>query len=533
METAGPARTAAIRRLVRRTESSPTCARTRTATASSASTTRSDDDDEDSWDAKHGAVFLANIDDDEQALHRRRRRRRSRRAATTRPTRSSTARTTRSISRASRRKPVADGARRRDRDDHVAAAAGQRAPLQGDGRATFDARSRAATRSRATSSQPASSSRSRRRTSSATRRLGRLRRRHAHGQRRPSRSATDTVRMRVAPVLTYHHLLPAEKTCVSSTPSAPATPRCAPTSRAACNGGRRPSTERHRRRRSVGAGLLRDRRSCRCPAPDGAQHVIRVNYPLGERLRAERRQEPAPRRRPRRLHELRGKDVAGDPAVRPRARRGRSDTLNSFGNFETIPPLHARRRRATRSGASSAAASPSFYPDKTFVKMIEAQEVQPPRLHRHVVAARRSRRRDALVREGAARRAAGCSSSTTRRSRRRCSRTQSTAGNGDDADVRRQELVDETAGAPRRSRSTEVLADTDVMSASAEAAAEVAAQLAIIKAETGLTDAEIIQHPVPPHDRSSGDSIAYQPGHGERHLHRGRRTSSRRIRTAR
>ena len=53
-----------------------------------------DDDGEDAWDAKHGAVFLANIDDDEQTCPTERERHRARRSATTRPTRSSTARTT-------------------------------------------------------------------------------------------------------------------------------------------------------------------------------------------------------------------------------------------------------------------------------------------------------------------------------------------------------------------------------------------------------------------------------------------------------
>jgi len=55
-----------------------------------------------------------------------------------------------------------------------------------------------------------------------------------------------------------------------------------------------------------------------------------------------------------------------------------------------------------------------------------------------------------------------------------------------------------------------VLADTEVMSASAEAAAEIDAQIEILKAETGISDAEIVK--IPFLDTSVSDGlIAYQP----------------------
>ena len=57
----------------------------------------------------------------------------------------------------------------------------------------------------------------------------------------------------------------------------------------------------------------------------------------------------------------------------------------------------------------------------------------------------------------------------------------------------------------------QVLADSEVLQSSAEAAVEIDAQLAILKKETGLTDDEII--PVPfLHTIYAGKSIAYQPG---------------------
>ena len=57
----------------------------------------------------------------------------------------------------------------------------------------------------------------------------------------------------------------------------------------------------------------------------------------------------------------------------------------------------------------------------------------------------------------------------------------------------------------------QVLADTEVMQASAEAATEIAAQLAIIKSATGLTEAEIIRIPYLHMPYSQG-SVAIQPG---------------------
>jgi protein-arginine deiminase len=57
----------------------------------------------------------------------------------------------------------------------------------------------------------------------------------------------------------------------------------------------------------------------------------------------------------------------------------------------------------------------------------------------------------------------------------------------------------------------QVLGDTDVISASAEAAIEVDAQIAKLKTEVGLTDAEIIHIPYL-HMSSRGASVAYQPG---------------------
>jgi protein-arginine deiminase len=57
----------------------------------------------------------------------------------------------------------------------------------------------------------------------------------------------------------------------------------------------------------------------------------------------------------------------------------------------------------------------------------------------------------------------------------------------------------------------QLLQNTDVMSRSASAAAEVDAQLEILKRETGLTEAEIIRVPFL-HHTEYGAAIAHQPG---------------------
>jgi len=71
--------------------------------------------------------------------------------------------------------------------------------------------------------------------------------------------------------------------------------------------------------------------------------------------------------------------------------------------------------------------------------------------------------------------------------------------------------VDTGEASPAEVTIDQVLADREVMQASAEAAAEVDAQLAILKKEIGLTDEEIIKVPFL-HTYHAGKSVAYQPG---------------------
>jgi protein-arginine deiminase len=77
--------------------------------------------------------------------------------------------------------------------------------------------------------------------------------------------------------------------------------------------------------------------------------------------------------------------------------------------------------------------------------------------------------------------------------------------------VGKQWVDDYGAEFPAQATISQVLANTQVMTASNEAAVEVDKHVAALKAETGLTDAEIIRVPFL-HDVYYDLSVAYQPG---------------------
>lgn len=319
----------------------------------------------------------------------------------------------------------------------------------------------------------------------------------------PGGTKTDKVRMRVAPLLTAHHLQPALTTYVSQINSSSSQATRADLGEAATAAGvpapkGLPTTDQWAQD-FFETGLMT------MPGPDGTQHAMRVN------IRSANESNPTsaknPLRRAGRLvfTELRGKDSAAIQQFDP-TRNGRFDTLNSFGNFETIPP-YSLGTESYPLGRVLRGNIPTYYPDKTFLAMIEAQRVQPPvyvdtswLLVGHVdetmsfVKASTPRGWVLLVNDA-----------TLAKS---MLEAQSAAGNG---------AVPMFVGKNWDSRTAaqvtidQVLADTEVMQASAEAAVEVDAQLAIIKAATGLKDDEILRIPYL-HMPYSRGSVAYQPG---------------------
>jgi len=89
---------------------------------------------------------------------------------------------------------------------------------------------------------------------------------------------------------------------------------------------------------------------------------------------------------------------------------------------------------------------------------------------------------------------------------------QSTAGNGSVVMFQGMKWVDDNnVESPADITIDGVLADTAVMTTSQQAVASVDSQVAVIKQETGITDAEIIHVPFL-HQPVQGTSLAYQPG---------------------
>jgi protein-arginine deiminase len=84
-------------------------------------------------------------------------------------------------------------------------------------------------------------------------------------------------------------------------------------------------------------------------------------------------------------------------------------------------------------------------------------------------------------------------------------------GHGDAKLFSGQLWAKDKQSAPAEVSISEVLANTDVLGASAEAAPHVEAQLAVLRAETGLTDAEIVRVPFL-FQWEQGRLAAYQPG---------------------
>ncbi len=186
------------------------------------------------------------------------------------------------------------------------------------------------------------------------------------------------------------------------------------------------------------------------------------------------------------------------------------DSLNSFGNLETIPPysLGGKDYPLGRLFRGSIA---SFHPDSTFLKMMESQAVQPPVYIDtswldigHVdetfsfVKAPTTRGWAILLNDPAL--------------AKQMLDDQVTAGNGAvKMFVGKNWLDASNVETPADISISDVLADTNVMTTSDQAAASVDAQIAIVKQATGITEAEIIHVPYL-HEPSQGLSLAYQPG---------------------
>ncbi len=318
----------------------------------------------------------------------------------------------------------------------------------------------------------------------------------------------DTVKLRVAPVMLFHHLVDVDRlfaTNISGDSDSSAF-QSALGSGLTAAGVSRPLTvvnvQDQWTQDFFETGFMS------MPAVGGGQKVIRVafrsanvygtgSFPLRSAGRV--------------VFALRGPDSAAiqqyDSRYDP---TGEMDSLDSFGNTETIPPF-THNGVSYPMGRILRGSIPSFAPDPSFTKMLEAQLMQPLvnvdtswLLVGHVdetisfIRASTPRGWVALVNDP--------------RQAKDMLQNALNQGNGGVRMFVGKKWLDDY-GFPYSAEVTvrQVLQDTDVMGESARSAAEVDAQVAILKAATGLTDAEIIRVPYL-HYPVSGYSLGYQPG---------------------
>lgn len=317
----------------------------------------------------------------------------------------------------------------------------------------------------------------------------------------------DTVRMRVSPIMTFHHLLDPETVYATALND--------------------PDSEVYRKGLETAltqSGLATPLVSLAVddqwtqdffepafmsmPGPQGTQHAIRVNlrsanvYSPGY---------PSPLRAAGKVvfTGLRGKEVAGVQEFDVNSNPD-MDTLNSMGNTETIPP-YSFGGASYPLGRLLRGSVSSFHPDAKFAAMLAAQKIQPPvlvdtswLLVAHVdetiafVKADTPRGWAVLAADPALAKS--------------MLESQVAQGNGDVKMFVGMYAMDDWGNEfPAERTLSAVLADTAIMAVSANAAVEIDAQLAILKSATGVTDSEIVRLPFL-FERVSGLAVAYQPG---------------------
>jgi protein-arginine deiminase len=310
-----------------------------------------------------------------------------------------------------------------------------------------------------------------------------------------SSSVSDTVRLRQAPLVFRHHLSPVQNVYAISTAGNGYTPFINSLTTAITSS----ATGALKTLALSGDQWTQDIYEAAyvaMPAAPAAQ-VIRVNVRSANYGGSK---GPALRPASRVIFTtLRGKDVAGVQHYDVN-HANNMDTLNSTGNFETIPP-YTNGAEKYPLGRVLRGRTATWYPDKMMDALIDAQGQQTSLaidtswlLVGHVdetvsfVKASTTRGWVMLVTDPAG--------------AVKMLQDQSAAGNGSTA------MFAGTSGA---TTITAVLNNTAIMTHNQDAAADIQAQVDIIKTATGLTDAEIIKVPIT-HRLTSSKSVAHLPG---------------------
>lgn len=316
---------------------------------------------------------------------------------------------------------------------------------------------------------------------------------------------SDTVRLRIAPLLTHHHLEPAVQTFVTDGGDKISLQFQSDLGDAVTAAGVPQGLDTFGTD-DIWAQDFFETAYTALPGKDGP-HVMRIALRSANIYSDD---ASLPLRRAGRIAftRFRAKDFAGvqqyDPSSDPNM-----DSLNSMGNFETIPP-YTNGEAKWPLGRILRGSIPTFRPDASFARMLDAQVVQKPLLVDtswllvgHVdetmsfVKTDTPRGWKLLVNDP-----------TMARKMLESARD---AGHGETLMFEGQRWPTNKGTRPAVVSIDDVLADTDVMGTSAKAAAEIDGQLAIVRAETGLTDDEIIHIPFL-HQSLDGFAVAYQPG---------------------
>ncbi len=320
----------------------------------------------------------------------------------------------------------------------------------------------------------------------------------------------DVVRIKVAPVLTFHHGLATETAYVSNLPRDPDSAAFRAALQTAVTAANPNITLEAPNVQDQWAQDFFETGYASMPGLNGTQKVMRVFF------RSANIEDPTDQSFPMRaagrivFTRFRGKNVAGVQQVDLRS-PPETQSLNSFGNLETIPP-YTLGTKSWPLGRVLRGSVPGFAPDTSFSAMTESQRYQEPSVNvdtswllvghvdETVSFIKASTPRGWIVLVNDARLA------------RTMLEAQVALGRGGvKMFIGQQWIDDEGVETPAETTIAQVLANPEVMQASAEAAVKVDAQLAIIRRETGLTDAEIVRIPYL-HEPTMGGSLAYQPG---------------------
>lgn len=321
---------------------------------------------------------------------------------------------------------------------------------------------------------------------------------------------SDTLRMRVSPVMLHHHLQPAEQVHVAKLPY-PESVAMRTDLKKAVSSAKVPGGLLELSATSVASDQWTqdyfETGYMAMPTPEG-NHIVRVAY-RSANVQSSSTKNPLRPAGKVVFNTFRGKDFAAIQQFDIK-HSGQMDSLNSFGNTETVPP-YTLGDKSFPLGRVFRGSIKSFYPDKAFSRMIEAQSVQPPiyvdtswLLVGHVdetisfIKANTPRGWVLAINDAAL--------------AKKMLEEQVAKGNGQVKMFVGKTWNNFDGTTPSAEISIEdVLKDTDIMAKSAEAIAEVDGQLAILKKEVGLTDDEILHIPFL-HMPADGYSIAYQPG---------------------